>query len=163
MVKFWFVGKLFFRQFTSLTYQTSCCCKTKKSCKKYMLLSQPTDVQQWIWQVSSGNLHKSVALAWCNHSENLCGFPDTRNIYSCSSECDWTPKGGPDFCFYMLTNLLIFFSILSASGILTEKKQGRVTSHYYSISSYFCTERFKNKTWVLIIAAEKNLFHVVRS
>ena len=44
---------------------------------------------------------------------------------------------------------------MRTSVIIEIKKQGRVTLSVI-IFSYFCTERFKNKTWVLIIAAEKN-------
>ena len=42
------------------------------------------------------------------------------------------------------------------------KKHGRVTSPII-ISFYSGAERCKIKTWISIIAAEKNLFHIIKS
>ena len=107
----------FFRQLTSLSYQTSGCSKTKNSCQKIsILLSQSTDVQKWIWLrfhvvicINKLRVHDATIQRTYVGSPQTRTFADTRNILVVFSECDRTPDRGPDFCFFTLT---CFFTLL---------------------------------------------------
>ena len=84
-------------------------------------------------------------------------FADTRNILVVFSECDRTSHRCPNFVFVFLQIRYYSFEYFRSFRYSEIKKQGWVTSPVI-IFSYFCTERFKNETWVLLIAAEKNYF-----
>ena len=83
--------------------------------------------------------------------------------YSCSQRVTERPTEAPSFVF-------IFFQIryYSFQYFLSLRKKGNCKerqgdfSRYY-IFLFFAWERFKNKTWVLIIAAEQNLFCIIKS
>ena len=73
---------------------------------------------------------------------------------SCSQSV--TERSPPDFFFTFLPIRQYSFQYFMSFRYSEINKQGWVTSPVI-IFSYFCTERFKNETWVLIIAAEKNI------
>ena len=128
MVKFWFVDR---QLFTSLTYQTSGSSETKKSCKKYILLSQPTDLRD-------------------NESDRFKVVICINRLRVHDATIQWT--------YVSSLQALTSFSNFADTRNIVVVKQGRVTSPVIT-SSYFCTERFmKTKRRVLIIAAEKNCF-----
>ena len=51
---------------------------------------------------------------------------------------------------------MLFNASLPLGRKIKKKTRQDDFSRYYIPPAYFCTERFKNETWVLIIAAEKN-------
>ena len=122
---------------------------------------------------SSGNLHKSVrvhdaTIQWiyvgpCKRLRPSRPLLILTISYSCSQSVTERPTEAPSFVF-------IFFQIryYSFQYFPNLRKKGNCKgrrgdfSRYY-IFLFFAWERFKNKTWVLIIPAEQNLFCIIKS
>ena len=104
--------------------------KLKNHVKKYILLSQPTDVRdnefdkfKVVICINRLRLHDAT-IQWTYVGSlqaltSFSNFADTRNILVVFSECDRTLDRGPDFCFYIFYKCVnIFFNTFLVSGIV---------------------------------------------
>ena len=104
--------------------------KLKNQVKKYILLSQPTDVRdnefdkfKVVICINRLRVHDATIQWTCVGSlqalTSFSNFADTRNILVVFSECDRTLDRGPDFCFYIFYKFVnIFFNTFLVSGIV---------------------------------------------